>query len=88
MNNLAYDELSKEIWLPERSTFLPYYRTESLLVSYLDPISALTSKAIKAKEKNRFLVREALRVFGGPLAQEIIRYGGDINYFENGALEL
>ena len=54
---LVYDELSKEIWLPDNAIFIPYYSSENLAVSYLDPISALTSKAIKAREKNRFLTR-------------------------------
>jgi hypothetical protein len=85
---LVYDELSKEIWLPDNAIFIPYYSSENLTVSYLDPISALTSKAIKAREKNRFLIRRALEVFGKALTQEITRYGGDLNYFRNGTLEL
>ncbi len=88
LNNMIYDQFSKEIWLPENSKFIPYYHTENLLVSYLDPISTLTSKAIKAKEKNRFLIRKALSVFGTRLAQEIVRYGGDLDYLKTGDLEL
>ena len=87
-NGLVYDELSKEIWLPENAQFLPYYRSENLVVSYLDPISVLISKAIQAKEKNRFLIRRALKFFGESLAQEISRYGGDTSYFTSGDLEL
>lgn len=85
---LVYDELSKEIWLPDNAQFIPYYNSDNLIVSYLDPISALTSKAIKAKEKNRFLIRRALGIFGEALALEICKYGGDINYFQSGTLEL
>lgn len=85
---LVYDELSKEIWLPERATFLPFHSSEYLSVSYLDPISALTSKAVKAKEKNRFLVKRGLELFGQELQKEIVRYGGDITYFKQRRLEL
>ncbi len=87
-HNLVYDELSKEIWLPEAAAFIPYHSSEHLIVSYLDSISALTSKAIKAKEKNRYLIRKGLEVFGKPLEEAIVRYGGDINYFVVGKLRL
>lgn len=80
-NGLVYDELSEEIWLPKFSTFIPYHRSPHLEVSYLDPLSTLTSKAIKAKEKNRFLIRDALTVLGEPLEQAIIHCGGDISFF-------
>ncbi len=86
--NLVYDELSKEIWLPDTATFLPYHSSEHLTVSYLDPVSALTSKAIKAKEKNRFLVKRGLEVFGQKLQDTIVRHGGDISYFKQSGLEL
>ena len=80
-NGLVYDELSEEIWLPTFSTFIPYYRSSHLEVSYLDPLPTLTSKSIKAKEKNRFLIRDALTVLGETLEQAIIHCGGDISFF-------
>ncbi len=86
--SLVYDELSNEIWLPDTATFLPYHSSDCLSVSYLDPVSALTSKAIKAKEKNRFLVKRGLEVFGQNLHDAIVRHGGDISYFKQRGLEL
>jgi hypothetical protein len=87
-HNLVYDELSKDIWLPEAAAFIPYHSSAHLIVSYVDSISALTSKAVKAKEKNRYLIRRGLEVFGKPLEESIVRYGGDINYFVVGKLGL
>jgi hypothetical protein len=87
-NGMIYDELSMEVWLPDLAYFMPYHSTPNLVVSYLDPLSALTSKAVKAKEKNRFLIREALSIFGNSLEEAILRYGGEIDYFKHGDSEL
>lgn len=81
-NGLAFDELSKEIWVPKDAKFLEYYDSPYVKVTYLDPISALTSKAIKAKEKNRILIRNALKIFGDTLASRITSNGGDVEYFK------
>lgn len=43
----------------------------------LDPVSALTSKAIKAPNKNHLLNGEALKVDGEELAEKIRLHGGD-----------
>jgi hypothetical protein len=80
-NGLAFDELSTEIWIPKDSNFIQYYDSTWVKVSHLDPISAITSKAIKAKEKNKHLVSDALKLFGDVLASKIISNGGDITYF-------
>ncbi len=79
---LRYDELSKEIWLPDGAQYIEYYDSPYLRVLYLDPISALTSKAVKAKEKNRYLIRDALKVYGDELSEKLTQYGVDLNYFE------
>lgn len=81
-NGLASDELGEEVWTPKDAKFLDYYDSTYVKVTYLDPISALTSKAIKAKEKNRILVRDALKIFGDTLATKIISNGGDLEYFK------
>lgn len=49
--NLTYDEDSEKIWLPPDSEFLELYTFNSLMVSMLDPESALVSKAVKAQKK-------------------------------------
>jgi len=77
---LRYDELSTEVWLPADARFIEYYDSLYVRVSYLDPISALTSKAIKAKEK-KSLIGHALKIYGDDLATKIKNHGGDVNYF-------
>lgn len=61
--NLEYDDLSKEIWIPDDAIFIDLHNTKQLKVSYLSPIDALTSKAIKAPEKNKNLINESLKIF-------------------------
>lgn len=78
---LTFDELSSEVWLPKEAEFIEYYDSLYVNVSYLDPISALTSKAIKAAEKNKSLISDALKVYGDILAAKITSYGGDVSFF-------
>lgn len=53
-----------------------------LTVLKLDPESALVSKAVKAPEKNKVLIREALASgeFAG-LADRILKAGGKLEKF-------
>ncbi len=78
---LTFDELSSEVWLPKEAEFIEYYDSPFVNVSYLDPISALTSKAIKAAEKNKSLISDALKIYGDKLATKITSYGGDVSFF-------
>lgn len=78
---LVLDDLSTEVWIPKGAKFIKYYDSDLLKVSYLDPLSALTSKAIKAKEKNRVLITEALKHYGDKLKSKITENGGSIDYF-------
>lgn len=48
----------------------------------IDPLFALCSKAIKAREKNRILIAQALKVYGKSLVRLIEKYGGDLEYFK------
>lgn len=61
--SLEYDDLSKEIWLPDEAKFIEIHDTNTLKVSYLRPLDALTSKAVKAPEKNRNLILKSLEVY-------------------------
>lgn len=81
LKGLVLDNLSSEIWIPDDAVFLDYYDSNLIKINYIDPISALTSKAIKAKEKNRYLIKHALSYYGDTLKNKILFYGGDINYF-------
>lgn len=42
----------------------------------------LVSKAIKAPEKNRVVIRDALDKLGEELRERIIKYGGDLEKFK------
>lgn len=44
-----------------------------------EPLFVFVSKAIKAKEKNLLLIKEALSIYGSELSNLIIKYGGDLN---------
>ena len=52
---LELDPVADEIWLPEGATFSEIYSSEILRCLRLDPLYALLSKAIKAKEKTDYL---------------------------------
>jgi hypothetical protein len=80
--NLEFDELSSEIWIPADAQFIAIYEGEIITVKAIDPESAILTKAIKAKEKNRILVRDALRIYGSQLANRITENGGDLSYFD------
>ena len=78
---LVFDELSREIWIPEGSKFLPYYESNRIKCMYLDPFAVIVSKAVKAREKNRLLVRDAIDFYGERLSREIRKYNVDTEYF-------
>ncbi len=61
--NLEYDDLSKEIWLPDDAKFIEIHDSNTLTVSYLSAVDALTSKAIKAPEKNKNLINKSLEIY-------------------------
>lgn len=79
---LVYDEDSTLVWIPENAKFDPLFAMKNLTVLALDPESALVSKAVKAPEKNKLLIREALASgeFTG-LADRILKAGGKLENF-------
>lgn len=78
---LQYGELSSEIWIPPGAEFEVLVDEPEIEIAVLEPIAVLTSKALKAPAKNRALIIEALAVFGQPLAEAIIKHGGDPRSF-------
>ncbi len=81
---LVYDEDSEKVWLPPESKFSPLFELHNFSVSILDPESALVSKAIKAKEKNRILIQEAIAAGMFPsIVDRITACGGDLKYFSD-----
>jgi hypothetical protein len=48
---LVLDPHSEEVWIPKESSFTRIFESPRLLCVRIDPVYALLSKAIKAKEK-------------------------------------
>lgn len=79
---LFFDEDSTLVWIPEGATFEPLFSLPNLTVLALDPESALVSKAVKAPEKNKVLIREALASGQfAKLADRILKAGGKLERF-------
>ena len=76
---LEYDELSKEIWIPETATFSEYYTSSALIILVIDPFSTLTAKAKFALEKNRQLLLQAISVYEEELLSVFRKYDVNIN---------
>ncbi|GAB4419568.1 MAG: hypothetical protein OHK0056_29750 [Bacteriovoracaceae bacterium] len=79
---LFYDELSDEIWMPEDTKWEQVFKGENVTIFKASAIDVLVSKAIKAKEKNRVLIKKSLQVYGDELKKRILSHGGDPNEFE------
>ena len=79
---LLYDEDSYLIWIPDGAKFERVFSFKNVLVTSIDPESALVSKAIKAPVKNKQLIREAI-VSGkfSRLVERIEKAGGDLESF-------
>lgn len=78
----VYDEDSPYIWIPPQAHFKALFDFKYVLVKVLDAESALVSKAVKAPEKNKILIREALAKDLFPtLADRIISNGGSLENF-------
>lgn len=76
---LILDESSQEIWIPPNAKYLQFYQDQKLTVYLLDPLSVLVSKGVKAPEKNRFLIEEALTIYGHELSDLITKYKKEFN---------
>lgn len=79
---LVYDEDSHLVWIPQDSKFEILFSCKNFAVTVIDPESALLSKAIKAKEKNKQLIQDAIASDLFPvLMDRIVEHGGDLKYF-------
>ena len=79
---LVYDEDSYLIWIPQGASFEPLYKFKNLVVTLIDPESALVSKAVKAPAKNKQLIREAIATGHFPgLLDRIIAADGKLDLF-------
>lgn len=79
---LVYDEDSYLIWIPPGSKFETLFEMRHVTVECLDPESTLVSKAVKAPEKNKQLIREAIASGEfDTLVDRIIENGGKLENF-------
>ena len=79
---MIYDEDSSLIWIAPGSQFDVLFEFKNVVVQAIDAESALVSKAVKAPEKNRILIREAIacgRFIN--LAERIVENGGRMENF-------
>lgn len=79
--DLVYDEHSTEAWIPPGATFTQLYRSDRLIVEVLDPLWCLVSKAVKAPAKNRYLIQDAIAMYGEELVSLITQAGGSPAFF-------
>lgn len=81
-HGLELDPQSDDIWIPPGAKFELLKDFKNVRVKLLDPESALVSKAVKAKEKNKVLIIDAIACGEFPnLAERIEKNGGDLEYF-------
>lgn len=81
-HGLLYDEDSPLIFIPKGSHLSFFLELKNLVVFVIDPESALVSKAVKAPDKNRQLIREAIAAGIFPkLIERILAEGGDLDDF-------
>ncbi len=77
-----YDEDSYLIWVPPGAFFTKIFDLTHILVESIDPESALVSKAVKAPEKNKLLIRESIASGKFPnLIKRILANGGQLENF-------
>jgi len=82
--DLEYDYLSREIWMPSDAKANLIYESPELALKAFDPVSVIVSKAIKAPKRNRYIVRQALLLYGEDLSAAISRCGGEPACFVSG----
>jgi hypothetical protein len=80
-HGLSYDEQSRYIWLPKETEYETLYSSEILLVTSPLPIYLIVSKAVKAPEKNKSLVRDAIVMYGDELLHLLEKYEVPIHFF-------
>lgn len=61
-NDLVFDALSNEIWMPEETKYVSFYRGEYVDGYYAEPEYVLLSKALKAPGKNKNLIIQYISI--------------------------
>lgn len=81
-HGLIYDEDSYLIWIPPAARFEKLFDFDHIIIESIDAESALVSKAVKAPEKNKQLIREAIASEKFPtLVNRILENGGKLENF-------
>ncbi len=81
-HGMVYDEDSHLVWVPKGATFGKLFAFKNVIVKAIDPESALVSKAVKAPDKNKQLIREAIALGKFPhLVDRIEKNGGNLEFF-------
>lgn len=79
---LELDPQSEDIWIPPGAKYERLHDFKNVRVKLLDPESALVSKAVKAKRKNKNLIIQAIASEEFPrLVERIESNNGDLEYF-------
>lgn len=74
-HSLEYDNDSHLVWIPPESRYDPLFDAPLVQCEVIQPLYAIVSKAVKAPEKNRIIVRNAIGFFGEELIQLLLKYG-------------
>lgn len=77
-HQLIYDELSDQIWLPEEFETEFFFKGTSVHCERVLPLYVITSKAVRALEKNRSLVIDSISEYGSELIVLLEKYGVDV----------
>lgn len=59
-NHLVYDNLSNEIWMPEETKYVHFYKGYIVDGYYAEPEYVLLAKVVKSPKKNRTLILQYL----------------------------
>lgn len=78
---LHYDQLSKEIWMDPDAKKEILYESDLLKIEAFHPIDVIVSKALKAPEKNKFLVQHGLLLYGSALEEKLKKFNIDKERF-------
>ena len=81
-NGLVYDEDSHLIWIPKNAKVIELFMFKNVEVKLIDAESILVSKAVRAPQKNRQLIRQAIASGKFPdLVDRIIENDGKLDFF-------
>jgi hypothetical protein len=85
---LVYDEDSHLVWVPDDAEVIDLFKFQYIEVKLLDAESTLVSKAIYAPQKNKQLIRQAIKSSKfSALVDRIIENNGKLDFFLGDEIE-